>query len=268
MRLPALMIVCCALLLAGLACGTGVPITPEPPAGLDKAVAGTATALALSPEQTPTNMPPPRVSCSIPADKPRLPDMALLNTFSTQLLTFLNNGGRIEDLQTHLAAGHFLPTEGMGTAQMDFSGNGYLDLALTVLSPEGAIDTGMLFVYECTGERYALNYTTPIAPELGAPIIYAAQDLNGDSQADLLVGYKSCGAHTCSTQLEALVWNGSAMENRLRGSSNDLPTPLIEVSVPPDSSPAEISVTATGILSAGAGPFRRITRVWTWDAGA
>jgi hypothetical protein len=45
------------------------------------------------------------------------------------------------------------------------------------------------------------------------------------------------------------------------GSSADIPTPSIEVI--PEAN--EIQVTAQGIGSAGAGPFRRFTRSWIWN---
>jgi hypothetical protein len=98
--------------------------------------------------------------------------------------------------------------------------------------------------------------------EWSAPILYSSEDLNADDISDLLIGRQSCGAHTCFVQLEALVWNGATMENRLEGTSEDMPSPTIEVF--PDTN--EFIVTAEGVGSIGAGPYRRFTRQWTWDA--
>jgi len=146
---------------------------------------------------------------------------------------------------------------------MDFTGNGYQDLALPILDLESIsiIPSGTLLFFECTGEQYVLNYSTPQVPDLGMPFIYTAQDLNGDTIMDILVGYKHCGAHTCSIQAEALLWNGTTLANRFQGTTEDLPTPTIEVRTSPTSGPVEIAITANGILSVGAGPFRPVTRI-------
>jgi hypothetical protein len=72
---------------------------------------------------------------------------------------------------------------------------------------------------------------------------------------------ENCGAHTCFTSIEVLTWTGASFENRLQGSSEDLPSPLIEIT----KNPTEIVVTGEGVGSVGAGPNRSVERHWLWD---
>jgi hypothetical protein len=262
-------IVVCSLTLAAAACGRDMtPIPPTQAQALDEAVAGTATALSSAAAHTSTPKQLENQQCPIPPGEPPLPVMSPASTIPGQLLAYLNAGGSTSALRSHLEAGFFLPGEGLNTVQMDFTGNGYQDLVLPILNLESqsAIPSGTLLFFECTGEQYALNYSTFQASDPGMPVIYAAQDLNGDSIIDILAGYKHCGAHTCSIQAEALLWNGTTLENRFQGTTGDLPTPTVEVLTSPTLGSVEIAITANGILSVGAGPFRPITRIWTWDA--
>jgi hypothetical protein len=243
------------------------PIAPTQAQAIDEAVASTATALSYLVTPTSTPMQPEGRQCPIPPGEPALPVLSPASAIPNQVLAYLNAGGDASALQSYLETGRFLPVEGLGITQMDFNANGYQDLALTILNLESidVIPSGTLLLFECTGKQYALNYSTPQAPDLGTPIIYAAQDLNGDTTIDILVGYKHCGAHTCSIQAEALLWNGTTLENVFQGTTEDLPTPTVELRMSPTSGPVEIAITANGILSVGAGPFRPITRIWTWD---
>jgi hypothetical protein len=169
------------------------------------------------------------------------------------LANYLNQGGSPEGLGEQFQG---------GTSLVDFDGDGWIDLALAA-NVDGV---GRLFAFRCAADHYELAYVSAELPSPGLAGIQTSQDLTGDGVADLLVSRQECGAHTCSAQVEAWVWIDGRLANRLDGDSSDLPTPVIEW-LPTAAGAAEIRITATGIASVGAGPFRMLERRWDWDPG-
>ncbi len=55
------------------------------------------------------------------------------------------------------------------------------------------------------------------------------------------------------------------MRNVFKGPTDDLPNPEIRLRGPLENGRFMIEITATGIGSAGAGPFRQFTRTWSWS---
>jgi hypothetical protein len=183
-------------------------------------------------------------------------------------LAFLDGGGSPHDLQARIQSAGLSPQVGMPLAQQDFNGDGQNDVAVTILAPD---DTAMmmpgdLYVFVCAGQAYALAYTSVTVPQYGAPEIIDARDLNADGAADLLLARETCGAHTCFSRLEVLTWRQNTLINVLQGQSDDLPYPSIRITGPDARGRFDVAVTGTGIGSAGAGPYRGVTRTWAWDA--
>lgn len=209
----------------------------------------------------------PSAPCPIPGDSPPVPDLSDWTTIASELLRFLNSAGAVASLQEALASQQRLPQEGLSVIQIDITGDALEDVALSILSgdPDSMMPAGLLFVFICDQDAYALNTISPDLPDFGLPIIIAAQDMNGDGIADLLTRRDTCGAHTCFAQVELLMWNGATLENRLQGTTDDLPSPVIELHKTEANHAFEVRITATGINSAGAGPFRRFVRTWIWD---
>jgi tetratricopeptide (TPR) repeat protein len=172
-------------------------------------------------------------------------------------------------LLDQLEAAGLLPRHllGIEVAWTDITGDGRPDVALSVVSPHSDAfpPSGRLYLFACQGDHYQLAFASPELPDYSAPVIHAAQDLTGDGQADLLISRTACGAHTCTAQIEVLLWRSGALENRLEGASDDLPSPVIEVRGPTPQGTFDIAVTGTGINSIGAGPYRQRTRTWSWD---
>ena len=220
------------------------------------------------PSATPIT-PTPSASCRVPSGSPSVPDFAGARSIAPLMLSFLNQGGSPSQLFDALQDSDRIMTQETGMAAVDLSGDGAKDLAFSVLDLEAgfSLRPGILLLFECREDHYQLSYTSSSSTDLSAPIIHASADLNGDGVADMLAGRRHCGAHTCFEQIEVLIWNGTTLENRLGGISNDLPSPQIEIHRDQDG-PAEIAVTAIGIGSVGAGPFRPLTRVWSWSAEA
>lgn len=177
---------------------------------------------------------------------------------------FLDSGGSPSALGAAIQAANLAP-RGNPVATADFNGDGLDDVAIALpTSGEDPQLTGSLFVFGCAGSGYSLVYSGPTASESGMPRLHAAEDLNGDAAAELLVGWETCGAHTCFEAVQALVWRGSTLENRFAGSTSDLPNPTVEVRAGA-AGETQIIVTGTGVSSVGAGPPRQIQRWWAWD---
>ncbi len=254
MTLPRTFLSVTLLALAASACASPTPaptqLTPPPP--------DTAT-----PSATPRG---PAARCPLSPGTPGAFDLSRPADLAANLAAFLNAGGTPEALAAQLQTAGRSARAGLPLAQADVNGDGLLDLAVPV--PEAGSDApaapGTLFVFICDANRYRLAYASPPSADHGLPVLHAAQDLNADGAADLLVGRSLCGAHTCFEAVEVLVWRGATLENRLQGTSDDLPYPTVEVRAGPDGSP-EVNVTGTGLGSAGAGPYRARTRVWAWD---
>jgi hypothetical protein len=210
-------------------------------------------------EDIPINVQP----CDISPGNPTLDHATSFTGIPTAINDYLSAGGAIDNLiavlETMNMATPFSPQYVVG----DFTGDGWKDVVLILLDPEPEfmMPSGTLIIYQCQVSHYNIVYQSTITEEVNVPIIYSTEDLNSDMQNDVLVGFQSCGAHTCFERLELLSWQGTTMENIMGGSSSDIPTPSIEV-IPDEN---EIKVTAQGIGSAGAGPFRRFTRSWIWN---
>jgi hypothetical protein len=256
------------LLLGSLACGLFPPATPTPDADLlEEAVAVTLTYQALTQTVPPPPTHTPDLQCPVPPGSPDQPDLSTTASLPIHLLDYLNAGGSIEALNTLIQTKGLSPQDGISLAQMDFTGDGMQDVALSIadLESSGPFVSGSFLIFVCSDSSYMLNYASPVSTELGMPVLQAAEDLNGDSTADLLISRSRCGAHTCFIQAEVLLWHGATFENRLQGPTDDLPSPILEL-YPTTTGAFEITITAMGIGSVGAGPYRRTVRTWSWDA--
>jgi hypothetical protein len=203
-------------------------------------------------------------SCPVEAGVPEIPDLQSPNEIAADIQMFLNQGGGTEDLKIHLRSNEFLSEEPADFSIIDLNADLIEDLAVSLLDPESVeiIPTGRLFIFLCREDSYQLSYSTPDLPGWSGPGISAAEDLTFDGTGDLLLTRFSCGAHTCFANVELISWDDPNFVNRWEGISEDLPSPQIEIR----HDPLEVVITATGINSAGAGPFRPIERHWSWNA--
>jgi hypothetical protein len=201
--------------------------------------------------------------CPIPDGTPPLFDTSVYEEVPGNLVQYLNSDGNLETLLLSLDEAGMVTMDPIGWVEDDFTGDGFNDIAILLHNPEPEFMfiQGTLILNQCKEDHYEIVFQSTELMDWGAPEIFSSEDLNGDQVSDLLVGRQSCGAHTCFTQIEALLWNGETMQNQLQGTSDDMPSPTIEV----DPETKQITLIAEGIGSVGAGPFRRFLRKWTWD---
>jgi hypothetical protein len=245
------------LILASLACRFAEqPIpTHEPTLSPDEK-------LLLEPTLTATPVGP--WSCPVAQNQPDPPILMPYGDASSGILRFLNQGGGSDGLRTAYADIGVLATE-EHFAEFDFNGDDWLDFAVVLINfeTEDLAPPGALFLYQCKGEAFTLVYTTSDLPGVSAPRIHSSADLNLDGTKDLLLGWETCGAHTCFEHFEVLMWVDGRMENRMEGATDDMPSPALQI-IQPLGDPAQIEITAMGVNSVGAGPFRQFIRVWVW----
>jgi hypothetical protein len=244
----------CLVLGAWLAAGCALS-EDNPPAIPPSPTALTATFTAESRTTSPGE-------CPIPAGQPDLPVPGSGAAAADGILAFLNAGGTATDLGGKLEAMGLAGRPQDSTRVLDLNGDGWQDIVIA-LPGTPSTDVGAAVVLLCQGSQYVLG-TPRVQGEAGLePILYAEADLTGDLTADLLLGWRTCGAHTCQERLEVLSASGTRVARYSLDPSLDLPYP--EISLQSDGS---VAVTGTAIGSAGAGPFRRLTRTWTWDSAS
>lgn len=268
-----------ALTLAGLACRFSLPAPTATPIDLLEPVFATSTSIAATAASVVTDTPSPptatprtgpAVACPTPGNSQLAPSLADSNKIPQELTAYLNSGGTAEGLDGIIQDKNLGPMDGPGAMSLDLNDDGWLDVAVALTDPnmERIQPPGPLYVFNCTGSGYQLVFSLGGAPEHSAPELLGAQDLNGDGADDLLFGLPSCGASTCFTQIQVLTWLDGQAQVRLRGKSDDLPYPDIQIEPGNQGGLPRIAVTGTGIGSVGAGPYRQRTRYWAWDPSA
>jgi len=239
--------------VSGLAaCSTPAAPTPSPIA----AASAPATRVA-------------EVDCPAVGTAP-LPDLAEGMVPADAVSAYLDSGGA----PTALAAALFDRSWETPTSTVvwtDVDGDGELDFAAGLVGApdaEGFDHEGSVHLWRCHDGAYLRTEIAPARPGFGPPAIRQARDLTADGVPEVLVAYPRCGAHTCFAQFAVLQWDGSGMVDRFQGASDDMPSPELAVHAESPGSPAAIEVTATGIGSVGAGPYRIWSRTWSWEGDA
>lgn len=246
-----------------------IPTATVPPA---TATPPPATALLATetpvPEASPTLPPSPT-----PGGEPCLPSQAQVSlqagdfsSFPQSILDFLNAGGSLEALDQGLyTAG--VANQPISVAAADLTGDGSRDVVVSIYNPDSVAipPGGSLLIYTCASGQYRLSYEENTEDTWGAPGIRYLQDLNDDGSAELVAARPTCGAHTCFEDITILAWDGSTFENRLEGTTTDLPYPDVFLEDPEGDGNYDLIVVGSGIGSVGAGPQRSLMRSWVYD---
>lgn len=253
-----------AITLLASGCSTLNPSTLPPSPGIP------ATVVIGDQPQTQAPYVAPTFSaqvCPIPPGSPDLPNLNDPHTWAPDILAYLNAGGFVSSLLDHIQTSNSTDPSTRAGEILDLNDDGLEDLALVLTQAPSELTplpSGSLLIFLCSDEAFRAAYVTSPASEAGLPKLHAARDFTGDGHPELLTLWESCGAHTCFAQAEILKWTGSGFENLWQGRSEDLPSPDIELQGPLADGSTAISITARGIGSAGAGPYREIRRTWTW----
>jgi hypothetical protein len=190
-------------------------------------------------------------------------------------LDYLNAGGSVDLLSGILRAAGRAPNAGQPVLSLDINGDAWLDLAVGFVDPIAPRASahfhlrpkvqppwhGWAVILLCQAGQFVLADPALEAPG-ATPVLHLAADLTRDGVSDLLLGWETCGAHTCHQELEAVTAAASTLARTRLEPTLDLPYPAVQLLAD-----GRLAVTGTGIASAGAGPFRQITRAWSWEAG-
>ena len=266
------------LLLAALVAGClpwAAPESTPPPLAPPGTLPGPSAPPAPTASPTPASVAVPElVPCPVPAGAPTAPDLADPALTVRAVLEYLNAGGSADLLVGLLQAAGHAPNAGQPVRSLDINGDTWLDLAVAFVDPNvpraqahlplrpklQPPARGAVAIYLCQGTRYVPGDPVLEAPD-ATPLLHLAADLNRDGVTDLLVGWETCGAHTCYQQLDVVMAAGTFLVRARLDPTLDLPYPEVQ-----HLSDGRLAVTGTGIASAGAGPFRQVTRTWAWDA--
>jgi tetratricopeptide (TPR) repeat protein len=254
-----------ALILMCVACDANQAAPTSDDSSLETAVSATVSALAPLPTETAAVVQP----CPVGLTNPVLPTPTGIEAFPNQAQTYLNQGGSLEALGQVIQDNLLAPHEGLPYSRQDFSGDGWEDIVISILNGDGRqiAPAGTLLLYVCQEDLYQLVYSSPPSTDLAAPFIRAAQDLNGDDIPDLLTTRETCGAHTCSNQIDVLTWNEDSLQSIFPDVTTDIPLSFVDLEGPQEDGSYDVVVTGHGIASVGAGPFRVFSRVWSYDPG-
>jgi hypothetical protein len=242
-----------------------VPAAPAVTEEMNSAAPEIENLPTANPQNTPT--PAPESGCLVPPGSPPLPDLSASFSWASELQEYLNQGGLVEPLADRLAS---IPGPGGSTADIirrDLTSDGLEDVLVMLYGDDQQEEPqGSMLVYRCDKNRYKLAYSSAPTQNVGPPVLIALQDLNADGITEILYSRETCGAHTCFKQIEILRWDRSGFKNLFEGRSDDLPSPFIEIVGPVSDGTYRIEITAQGISSVGAGPYRQFTRIWGWSA--
>lgn len=270
-------------LIAGALSGC-LPAGPPTPVSPPTQTAGAIAVTPLMPSPTPVPDAPPTAStpadCPVPPGNPIAPILTDPRATAQSILDYLNGGGAVSDLPRLLAAASRAPGSGEPTFALDLNRDGWLDIAVAVIDPvtpqasrrdssakphlaklQGG-QAGSILIFYCRSRGYVLGEPLLSDPER-VPILHGAVELSRDLDVGLLIGWQTCGAHTCFEDFQLLTGEGTKSRIHPLESSTDLPYPEVDLRTS-----GTVSITATGIASAGAGPFRRLTRTWVWEASS
>jgi hypothetical protein len=229
----------------------------------------TATPKSLAPPPTPTEV-PPSFACPVPLGAPAIPLLPSSTEWANTLLVYLNQGGSLSGLIEAMPGLDQGDPGGLGAVVADLNGDSLEDLAITLVERSDHAESGLpgesaLLIYLCANEQYRLAHAASSSPDADRLHLYRVIDLTGDGVQELLVMQEYCGAHTCFQAWEVLQWQRNRFVNILTGRSDDLPSPIVEISGPRSDGSMILNITGSGVQSAGAGPSRAITRTWHWS---
>lgn len=272
--------------------------TATPTATRTPAVAPTATATPVpSPTTiampTPTRIAVPTATPTVVAVPARPGDFA---DYPAAIVGYLTQMGGSPSCLAELFAAWDMPDGEVGPrcARGDLDGDGEEEyvVRITVPSARGTLSYGApaeptgepisyvgdILILDKRAGRYELVYgliyesilwgheVTPVSFPFD-PTILGAEDYNGDGKLEVAFTTADCGAHTCSTSLSILGWDGSEYRNLFEevvSAPWTHPSQIEFIDLDGDGV-KEVRLPAGQIASAGAGPQRDRVEFYAWD---
>ncbi|PKO22306.1 MAG: hypothetical protein CVU38_10160 [Chloroflexi bacterium HGW-Chloroflexi-1] len=124
---------------------------------------------------------------------------------------------------------------------------------------------GVLLIYHASAGGYKLARKVEGTGKLA---LLKAEDIDADSQPDIVWTDTTCGAHTCFATLYVESWNGKAYRDWIEGEPTMAYPEYTFADTVPGGSGAEIMAHGGVIGSAGAGPQRAWTETYISPEGA
>lgn len=249
------------LLLLLTACNFPTPMPDVEPAPSLEAAAGTVDDVPSPPQAEGPQ------ACPVPSAQPEAFRLENGSRAARDILDFLNEGGSVADARIAVRNWNNSDPQATAVVTADLDGDGWLDVVAAVRISDAMPLESRIYTYQCRDDHYDLTYSSPALLGSHPADLHTTADFSGDGFPDVLGLTESCGAHTCSLMPTLLVWSRGSLSDRWTEATDDLPSPHLDILNPEGSQPS-IAITATGIQSAGAGPFRSFRREYSWDEAA
>lgn len=247
----------------------GTPIGPVATATAEAATAIALTGTAAVPTATLPGIFTDPAVCPA-AGTPTLPTQAPPFTrYAETIGRYLSSGGAATILEARLREwGALAEYGGLVRADRDFTGDGVPEVLLVVLDPQRAEFPypGDLLIFGCDNGAYRLLYQAGYAPNRSAPILYAAEDVNGNYLNNLIYAVQTCDGQLCLTGVEIVEWNLALLSfESLLAEPVSEPAAEVEVVDLDGDGRREVVVTSGTIASPAAGPQRVVTSTLRWE---
>lgn len=225
------------------------------------------TSQPQTPVESPTDVPTEELidPVCVPLDETVVLGVAVdFDEYPQIILNFLNRGGTGENLDSQLYdAG--IANQPITLSLADMTGNGKDDFVVSIFDPQSShiAPGGTLMIFTCQNDSFTLALELKSEDLFGAPGIRYLQDLDSDNLAELVSGSPTCGAHTCFEDVGVWAWTGTEFQNRLMGTTIEIPYPDIRIGDDDLDGCYQVELVSAGYGSVGAGAQR--TSSWVWD---
>jgi len=233
-------------------------------------VDATATAYALIPTATIPGIISQPETCPAPGTPTLSSEPPGFTRYASVIAEYLSNGGAATILEAGLRGwGAMTDQGGLVRADRDFTADGVPEVLVVAFDPQHIEDSpppGDLFIFGCRDGAYRLLYQAGYAIDRGAPVLYSADDINGDRVNDVVYSVRTCGETRCDDEVHILEWS-APVENFTSLLAQDVIQPNADIVVSDVDADGlqEVSVTTGIIPLPEAGPQRQITSIYKWD---
>ncbi len=247
----------------------GNPVGPNATATADIATRQAATQTAAAPEAAPYFQPNECPAPGAPAPPPR-PES--FNDYNVVIGRYLSAGGSSTVLEATLRNwGAITETGGVVQADTDITGDGVLEVIVTLFNPqtynpETPLNAGQLLVYGCDNGGYRLLYATQYNPGIALPQLSRVGDMNTDVKNELVYYTESCNGSSCYKDAKILTWNAIVgVFEELNNGQIIAINGRIGIEDVDGDGVLELTAQINPSGNIAAGPSRTLLDVWDWN---